>query len=105
MELRRALREIREAIDGFHTDWVDGNLSKTGEGVSEYGFPESLEVLVIGADSGDAKGSKRRYLRRVPRDPFGDADKKPIEHWLVRSYQDDADSALSSGDDVYDVRT
>ena len=105
IELRRSLREIRTAIDRFHDDWTHGDLSKTGDGVSEDGFPETLDVLVDGADAGDAKGTKRRYLRRVPRDPFGDPEKKTTEQWQLRGYQDETDSSSWGGKDVYDVRT
>jgi general secretion pathway protein G len=105
LELRRSLREIRTAIDRFHDDWTNSELSKTGEGVSEDGFPQTLDVLVEGADSGDAKGTKRRYLRRVPRDPFADQDKKTTEQWILRGYQDELDSSSWGGKDVYDVRT
>jgi general secretion pathway protein G len=104
-ELRLALREVRTAIDRFHDDWINGNLSKTGDGVSEDGFPKTLAVLVDGADAGDAKGTKRRYLRRVPRDPFADPAKAPENHWSLRAYQDDPQSFSWSGKDVFDVRT
>jgi general secretion pathway protein G len=104
-ELRHTLRQIRTAIDLFHDDWKDGDLSKTGEGVSEDGYPKTLDVLVEGADAGDAKGTKRRYLRRVPRDPFADATKEPQEQWGLRGYQDDTDSFSWGGKDVYDVRS
>jgi general secretion pathway protein G len=104
-ELRYALREMRTAIDRFHDDWKGGELSKTGEGVSEDGYPKTLDVLVEGADAGDAKGTKRHYLRRVPRDPFADAAKAPKEQWALRGYQDEVDSFSWGGKDVYDVRT
>jgi general secretion pathway protein G len=105
MELRHALREIRTAIDLFHDDWKDGDLSKTGEGVSEDGYPKTLDVLVEGADAGDAKGTKRRYLRRVPSDPFADATKGAQEQWSLRGYQDDTGSFSWGGKDVFDVRS
>ena len=103
IELKHALREIRTAIDLFHDDWKDGGISKTGEGVSEDGYPKTLDVLVEGTDAGDAKGTKRRYLRRVPPDPFADATKATKEQWILRGYQDDPGSLSWGGKDVYDV--
>lgn len=105
IELRRALRDLRAAIDGFHDDWVGGRISKAGATGSDDGYPKSLQVLVDGADSGDAKGTRRKYLRRVPRDPFADPAKPAPEQWVLRSYQDAADSLVWGGRDVYDVRS
>lgn len=105
VELRESLREVRKAIDAFHDDWSDGELSRTSEGVSEDGFPKTLDVLVDGADTGDAKGTKRRYLRRIPRDPFADPAKKPGEQWVLRGYQDDLDAMRWGGKDVFDLHT
>jgi general secretion pathway protein G len=105
VELHEALREVRKAIDAFHDDWRNGELSRTGEGVSEDGFPKTLDILVEGADTGDAKGTKRRYLRRIPRDPFADPAKKPGEQWILRGYQDDLDATSWGGKDVFDLHT
>jgi len=98
LELRQALREVRSAIDAFHEDWRAGRISRTATAASEDGYPRALEVLVEGADTGDLKGTRRRYLRRVPRDPFG-------EQWRVRAYQDAADTQVWGGSDVYDIRS
>jgi len=62
-------------------------------------------VLVDGADTGDAKGGKRKYLRRVPRDPLADQAQPPPEQWILRSYQDGPDSIAWGGRDVYDIRS
>ena len=105
LELRRALRDVRAAIDAFHDDWTGGKISKTGAAGSEDGYPKTLQVLVDGADTGDAKASRRRYLRRIPRDPFAEAARQPSEQWVVRGYQDAADSLVWGGRDVYDVRS
>jgi general secretion pathway protein G len=105
LELRRALREVRSAIDAFHEDWASGKISKTGSSASDDGYPRSLQTLIDGVDGGDAKGGKRRYLRRVPRDPFGEAGKAAADQWLIRGYQDDADALIWSGKDVYDIRS
>lgn len=103
-DFRRALREVRTAIDGFHDDWTAGRISKLTDTASDDGYPKTLQILVDGVDTGQAKGGKRRYLRRVPQDPFAEAGKKPEEQWLLRGYQDDP-GASWNGTDVYDVRS
>jgi general secretion pathway protein G len=105
LELRRALRDVRGAIDRFNDDWAAGRIPKTAEGASEDGYPKTLAVLVAGVDSGDAKGGRRTYLRRVPRDPFADPRIEPAQQWVLRGYQDDADALVWGKKDVYDVRT
>lgn len=105
LELRRALRDVRTAIDAFYEDWKGGKISRTSTAASEDGYPKTLQVLVEGADSGDAKGSKRRYLRRIPRDPFSEQTHPPAEQWVLRSYQDGSDSLAWGGRDVYDIRS
>ena len=105
LELRRALRDIRSAIDRFNDDWQAGRIPKTSEGASEDGYPRSLRVLVAGVDSGDARGGKRKYLRRIPRDPLADAKQDPEQQWVLRGYQDEVDSIVWNKKDVYDVRS
>jgi general secretion pathway protein G len=105
LELRRALRELRTAIDAFNEDWKAGRISKAASAASEDGYPKSLQLLIEGADTGDAKGNKRKYLRRVPRDPFADPARAPAEQWVVRGYQDASDTIVWGGRDVYDVRS
>lgn len=105
IELRRALREMRVAIDAFHDDWKLGRIPKSSEAVSEDGYPKTLLVLTEGVDAADAKGTKRRYLRRIPRDPFADSEKDTSEQWLPRGYQDERNSDDWNGKDVYDVRS
>lgn len=105
LELRQALREVRTAIDRFHIDWREGRISKLADGVSEDGYPESLSVLIDGVETAQAKGSKGKYLRRVPRDPFGERDIAPEETWTLRGYQDDANAKIWNGKDVFDLRS
>ncbi len=105
LELHQVLREVRIAIDGFHEDWVNGRISKTNPGTSEDGYPRTLQTLVEGVESSDAKGGKRRYLRRIPRDPFVVPDKPPEESWTIRGYQDDVDTTIWGGRDVYDIHS
>lgn len=105
LELRRALRDVRGAIDAFNEDWKSGRISRAASAASDDGYPKSLQVLVEGADAGDAKGGKRKYLRRVPRDPFADPARPNAEHWVLLGYQDSADTIVWGGRDVYDVRS
>lgn len=105
LELRRALREVRSAIDAFHEDWTAARISKLDAAASEDGYPTTLEVLVKGVDRGDAQGGKRRYLRRVPRDPFADPQQPPSEQWVLRGYQDEPDTVAWNRRDVYDLRS
>jgi general secretion pathway protein G len=105
LELHRALRETRGAIDAFHEDWKAGRIAQINDAASEDGYPKTLQVLVDGVDTSGAKGGKRYYLRRVPRDPFAAAPGSPTEQWVRRGYQDEPDSIVWGGKDVYDVRS
>ena len=105
LELHSALREVRTAIDVFHQDWVDGKISKTNSNVSEDGYPRTLQILVNGIEGSDAKGKKRRYLRRIPLDPFSEKDKPLEEIWMFRGYHDELDSTIWGRADVYDIRS
>lgn len=105
LELHSALREVRTAIDNFHEDWVSGKISKTNTNVSEDGYPRSFQILVAGVEGSDVKGRKRRYLRRIPRDPFAEKDKIPEENWIIRGYQDELDTTVWGREDVYDIRS
>lgn len=100
LELSRSLREVRSAIDAFHDDWQAGRISQSTNSASADGYPKTLQVLVDGVDSGRAGGGKRRYLRRVPRNPFADASDT---QWRLRGYQDDPDALSWNGRDVYDI--
>jgi len=42
---------------------------------------------------------QKKYLRRIPRDPFDTYD----EGWGLRSLEDEADSTVWGGDNVFDV--
>ena len=103
MELRRSLRDIRSAIDRFHEDWRYTRISRTADGVSDDGYPETLDVLVNGVERSGAKGDKSYYLRRIPNDPFATSDLATTDHWRMRGYQDAPDSDIWNAADVYDV--
>jgi general secretion pathway protein G len=100
-ELRRALREMRTAVDRFK-DAVDTGLIPTTElEPANEGYPPDLETLVDGvAAANDASGRRLKFLRRVPVDPMT----KSTE-WGLRSYQDDPDSSSWGRQNVFDVYT
>jgi len=100
LELRRSLREIRTAIDHYKADFDKAvEEKKIISAIDETGYPEDLESLLEGDDWGGLYPYKRKYLRRLPKDPFDEYD----EGWGMRSYKDDPDSTFYSGDDIYDV--
>lgn len=105
LELRRALRDVRGAIDRFNEDWQAGRIPRSAGGASADGYPRTLDVLVEGVDSGDARGGKRRYLRRIPRDPFAPPERDPGAQWVLRAFQDDTDAVAWGRQDVYDIRS
>ena len=100
IELRRSLRDIRTAIDAWKTDYDRAVAEKKIiASINETGYPESLEKLVEGNDWGGLYPFKRKYLRRIPVDPFDEYD----EGWGLRSLKDDPDSTVYGGEDVFDV--
>ena len=95
LELRRDLRELREAIDDYKSK-VDQQKIKA-PAPENNGYPESLEKLVEG-ETMMGKTTKMRFLRRIPVDPFTNkAD------WGKRSITDDPTSSGWGGGNVYDV--
>ena len=100
LELRRALRDIRGAIDAWKADFDKAvEQKKIIPSINETGYPESLEKLMEGNDWGGLYPYKRRYLRRLPVDPFDQHE----EGWGMRSYKDDPDSTVYGGEDLFDV--
>ncbi len=94
-ELRRDLREMRQAIDRFK-DFSDRGVIPIK--VDSFGYPPDLETLVKGVVlKGTAKG-KYKFLRKIAVDPMtGKPD------WGLRSIQDDPDSRSWGGQNVFDV--
>lgn len=105
LELRRALRDVRSAIDRFHDDWLTGKISKLNDATSEDGYPKTLQVLVEGVETAQAKDGKMKYLRRIPADPLGDKTKPVEQQWILRGYQDEPNTMTWNGKDVFDIRT
>ena len=108
IELRRALRTMREAIDRFQLD--AGTTTQPGRfpgirqgllnATNEEGYPEELSWLVEGVDIGDAAGTRIRYLRRIPMDPI-----TRTYEWTTRSSRDGPESLFSDGTNIFDVRS
>ncbi len=95
-DLRAALKDMRYAIDQYH-DLAVRNVFGPIKQDSD-GYPESLEILVDGATMNNAEGTKMRFLRRIPIDPFtGKAE------WGLRSDHDDPKAQSWGGQNVFDV--
>jgi len=94
-ELRRNLRDLRQAIDRYK-DFADRGMIPTN--ADSFGYPPDLETLVKGVPVKGAATAKYKFLRRIPVDPFsGEAN------WGQRAMQDDPDSKSWSGGNVFDV--
>ena len=95
VELRRALREMRQAIDRYK-DFADRGMIPTK--ADSFGYPPDLETLVKGVPLKGAATAKYKFLRRIPVDPLtGQTD------WGLRAMQDDPDSRSWGGGNVFDV--
>ncbi len=100
-ELRRTLRQIREAIDLYKQASDEGRIKKS---IGDSGYPKKLEELAEGVD--DQKSPKKAmiyFLRRIPRDPLNaDPTLSAAASWGKRSYASPPDDPRE-GDDVFDV--
>jgi general secretion pathway protein G len=93
-DLRRSLREVREAIDAFKRASDEGVIDRPAD---RSGYPPTLAVLVEGvADKRKPDGPKVFFLRRLPHDPLSGED------WGQRSYASKHDEP-QAGQDVYDI--
>lgn len=101
IELRRALREMRTAVDRFKDAVDQGAIPTTALKPGSEGYPATLEVLVEGvAAANDASGRKLKFLRRIPVDPM-----TRTTEWGLRAYQDAPDTTRWGGQNVFDVYT
>ncbi len=107
LELRRDLREILTAIDKYKEDkdfaLKQGKAQPTT--INDTGYPKSLTELVEGVpDPSDPSGKKvKRYLRRIPRDPFNSyKGDDPEKMWHLGCNKDKRDGDWCK-DDVFDV--
>jgi general secretion pathway protein G len=100
-ELRKALEDMRKAIDKFK-DAADRNqLSPTAITPESMGYPIKLEDLVNGVKGvGPNADVKLKFLRRIPRDPMTNS-----YDWGHRSMQDDPHSGGGGSQNVFDVFT
>jgi len=84
-DLRRGLREMRDAIDAYKQASDEGRLQKRA---GESGYPKKERIY---------------FLRRLPRDPFAaDPALGAGETWGKRSYASPPDDPRE-GEDVFDV--
>jgi general secretion pathway protein G len=95
VELRRNLREIRDAIDRYK-DAADRGFIEVKFGSD--GYPPDMETLVKGVTQLNAVDKKLRFLRRIPRDPMTGGTE-----WGLRSSQDSPDATSYGGQNVYDI--
>ena len=100
-ELRRTLRQVREAIDAYKQASDEGRIQKS---VGDSGYPKKLEALAEGVDDQKSpKKDKIYFLRRIPRDPLNtDPTLSAAGTWGKRSYASPPDDP-KEGDDVFDV--
>jgi general secretion pathway protein G len=95
LELRRDLRELRQAIDRYKDFSDRGMIPPKSDG---FGYPPDLDTLVKGVELKGAASAKYKFLRRIPVDPMtGKPD------WGMRSLQDDPDSRSWGGQNVFDI--
>jgi general secretion pathway protein G len=95
MELRAALREMRNAVDEYKR-YSDMGLIPVDLGTE--GYPAELEILVEGVEVVGQVDKKLKLLRRIPLDPMtGERE------WGLRSYQDEHDTTSWGGENVYDI--
>ncbi len=96
LELRRALREMRTAIDNYKAAAEQQRIKAPPP--ENMGYPENLDVLVDGVEVTGRATGKLRFLRRIPVDPMTG---KP--EWGRRSTNDDPKSTSWGGGHVFDV--
>lgn len=100
-DLRRALRDIRDALDAYKRASDEGRILRSPD---QSGFPPTLAALVEGVpDAKNPSGGKLYFLRRIPRDPLNtDTAIAPSNTWGIRSYDSPPDEP-KPGKDVFDV--
>jgi general secretion pathway protein G len=104
IELRRNLRIMRTAIDEFKKNYDKAIVEKKIiASMNKSGCPETLQQLIDGYDFGGLVNYKKKFLRRIPTDPFNPPKPGEEPKWGLRSYADRPDSTTWGGEDVYDV--
>lgn len=101
-DLRRSLREIRNALDAYKQLVDQGRISQPA---GWPGYPPSLQALVDGVqDATSPQGRKLYVMRSLPRDPFAPEGMPAADTWATRSYTSPPDQP-QAGTDVYDVHS
>jgi general secretion pathway protein G len=95
LELRYALRQMRDAIDKYKQF---SDLGLIPVKIGSEGYPPDLKTLVEGVTLVGQLDKKQKFLRRVPVDPMTKKDE-----WGMRSFQDEPDTLSWGGQNVYDV--
>ena len=104
IELRRELRVIRTAIDDYRKSYDQAVIEKKlMDSLNKSHYPETLQVLVDGYDFGGLVDYKKKFLRRIPADPFNPQKPGEEPQWGLRSYADQPESTTWGGEDVDDV--
>jgi general secretion pathway protein G len=94
-DLRRALMQIRDALDAYKKASDEGRILRSPD---QSGYPPTLNVLVEGVtDAKSPTGARIHFLRRIPHDPF-----HAEGTWGLRSYESPFDNP-KAGKDVFDV--
>ena len=101
MELRRALRTFRLAIDDYRRMVGENPQYRAAiKKTNAEDYPPDIETLVKGFDTGELKERKLKFLRRMPLDPMtGKAD------WIVRSSIQERETEFWDHSHVFDVRS
>ncbi|WP_374350008.1 type II secretion system protein [Chitinimonas sp.] len=99
-QLRRALRDIRMAIDAYKAAADAGKIALP---IGASGYPASLDLLATGVPNAKVSGQTLYFLRRIPADPFATERGIPAaQTWGLRSYDSSYDAPRYRAD-VFDV--
>lgn len=100
-ELKRALWEIRDAIDAYRRAREQGAILGSPDTPP---YPATLVGLTepLPDQRASHQGEILRFLRKVPRDPFADPSLSAEKTWGLRGYLSEADKP-QPGAEVYDV--
>lgn len=100
-DLRRALQQVRDALDAYKRASDEGRIVRAPD---QSGYPPSLAALVEGVtDAKSPTGAKIYFLRRIPRDPLNrDTAASAESTWGLRSYESPP-LEPRAGKDVFDV--
>ncbi len=96
LELKRALLEMRMAIDRFKKASGDGLI--VVDDIEQLGYPKNFDELILGVSLKKDPGKRMRFLRKIPIDPMtGEAE------WGLRSVQDEPDASSWGRENIFDI--